>query len=223
MQIQWQRRNLFANYLYCKGSHVVFCLLFYNHPFPSKIRVVGAVGGGGDSPLPPSPILGRSVNPISTRMLIMPNTLLEVSRSRNKIVEPKLLSKIKRMNLFFYPDDSEILETWNQNSSFNYFRQDRKTNLSICFLEEVTAQQFCFEIYWPLRAPPDFHTFLRPCKWTQEHESSIWLYQVISFFLVCSWENRFPWEWWITFAAKLILYKRIFGTWQVQFLVNQTI
>jgi hypothetical protein len=26
-------------------------------------------------------------------------------------------------------------------------RQDRKTNLSICFLGEVTAQQFCFEIY----------------------------------------------------------------------------
>ena len=123
---------------------------------------------GGDSPLPPSPILGRSVNPISTRMLIMPNTLLEVSRSRNKIVEPKLLSKIKRMNLFFYPDDSEILETWNQNSSFNYFRQDRKTNLSICFLEEVTAQQFCFEIYWPLRAPRIFIPSYGPAN---EHES----------------------------------------------------
>ena len=144
MQIQWQRRNLFANYLYCKGSHVVFCLLFYNHPFPSKIRVVGAVGGGGDSPLPPSPILGRSVNPISTRMLIMPNTLLEVSRSRNKIVEPKLLSKIKRMNLFFYPDDSEILETWNQNSSFKYFRVVRveKQIRLFVFLEKLGLANF---------------------------------------------------------------------------------
>ena len=28
--------------------------------------------------------------------------------------------------------------------------QDRKTNLSICFLGEVTARQFCSEIYWPL-------------------------------------------------------------------------
>ena len=25
------------------------------------------------------------------------------------------------MNLFFYPDDSKILKTWNQNSSFKYF------------------------------------------------------------------------------------------------------
>ena len=48
------------------------------------------------------------------------------------------------MNLYFYPDDSKILETWNQNSSFKYFR------FSVCFLGEVTARQFCFEIYWPL-------------------------------------------------------------------------
>ena len=37
--------------------------------------------------------------------------LLKVSRSQNKIVEPKLLPKNERTNLFFYPDDSEILET----------------------------------------------------------------------------------------------------------------
>ena len=36
---------------------------------------------------------------------------LKVSRSRNKIVEPQLLPKNERTNLFFYPDDSEILET----------------------------------------------------------------------------------------------------------------
>ena len=29
--------------------------------------------------------------------------------------------------------------------------QDRKTNLFVCFLGEVLARQFCFEIYWPLR------------------------------------------------------------------------
>ena len=28
--------------------------------------------------------------------------------------------------------------------------QDRKTNLSLCFSWEVTTQQFCFYIYWPL-------------------------------------------------------------------------
>ena len=35
---------------------------------------------------------------------------------------------------------------------FQVFRshQDRKTNSSICCLGEVTAQQSCFEIYWPL-------------------------------------------------------------------------
>ena len=37
--------------------------------------------------------------------------VLKVSRSRNKIVEPQLLPKNERTNLFFYPDDSEILET----------------------------------------------------------------------------------------------------------------
>ena len=28
--------------------------------------------------------------------------------------------------------------------------QDRKTNSFVCFLGEFAAQQFCFEIYWPL-------------------------------------------------------------------------
>ena len=55
--------------------------------------------------------------------------------------------KNKRMNLFFYPDDSEILETWNPNSSIS---EDRKIDSFVCFLGEVSAQQFCFEIYWPL-------------------------------------------------------------------------
>ena len=61
-------------------------------------------------------------------------------------------SKNKRSNSFFYPDDLEILETWNQNSSVQYFRrrQDRKTNSLVLFLGEVTARQICFEIYWPL-------------------------------------------------------------------------
>ena len=78
---------------------------------------------------------------------------IKVSRSRNKIVELKLLLKNKRTNLFFYPDNSEILETWCQTKfKFQVFtsRQDRKTNSFVCFLGGVMAQQLCFEIYWPL-------------------------------------------------------------------------
>ena len=44
------------------------------------------------------------------------------------------------MNLFSYPDDLEILENWNRNSTFKYFRDVR--------IEKQTARQFCFEIYW---------------------------------------------------------------------------
>ena len=45
--------------------------------------------------------------------------------------------------------------TWNFKWKFKFqvfpSRQDRKKNRSfVCFLGEVTAQQFCFEIYWPL-------------------------------------------------------------------------
>ena len=57
------------------------------------------------------------------------------------------------MNLFFYLDDSEILETWNRNSSFKYFwviRIEKQICLFVCFLKEVMDRQFCFEIYWPL-------------------------------------------------------------------------
>ena len=43
---------------------------------------------------------------------------LQVSRSQKKIVEPQLLPKDKQTNLFYYPDDSEILETWISSSSF---------------------------------------------------------------------------------------------------------
>ena len=48
--------------------------------------------------------------------------------------------------MFFYPDDSEILETWTRNSSFKYFRVVR-------IEKQVKARQFCFEIYWPLAIP----------------------------------------------------------------------
>ena len=50
------------------------------------------------------------------------------------------------MNLFFYPDDSEIIVTWNQ-FKFQVFlsHQDRKTNSFVCFLGEVMARQFLFQ------------------------------------------------------------------------------
>ena len=56
------------------------------------------------------------------------------------------------MILFFYHDNSEILETWNRNSSFKYFWVVRieKQIRSFVFLGKVMAQQFCFEICWPL-------------------------------------------------------------------------
>ena len=55
------------------------------------------------------------------------------------------------MNLFFYSDDSEILEAWYRNSSFQIFpsRQDRKT-IHQCFWGQVRTGQFCFKVYLPL-------------------------------------------------------------------------
>ena len=74
--------------------------------------------------------------------------MLKVSRSRNKIVEPKLLPNR------------------NRNSSFKYFRVVRieKQIRSFVFWEKLRLDNFCFEIYWPLRSPPNFQTFLRPWK-----------------------------------------------------------
>ena len=80
------------------------------------------------------------------------HSVLKDSRSRNNIVELKLLPKNKQTNLLFYPDDWEIIETWISISSVKYFQVIRieKKNLFVCFLDDVTAQQFYFEIYWPL-------------------------------------------------------------------------
>ena len=61
---------------------------------------------------------------------------LKLCRSRNKN---------EQTNLFFYPDISEILETWNRNSSFKYFRVVRIEKKIVCsFLGEVTVRQFLF-------------------------------------------------------------------------------
>ena len=49
------------------------------------------------------------------------HSALKDSRSRNNIVELKLLPKNKQTNLFFYPDDWEILETWISISYFTMY------------------------------------------------------------------------------------------------------
>ena len=52
--------------------------------------------------------------------------------------------KNKRTNLFFYPDDLEILETWNRNSSFKYFRVIRieKQIRPFIFWEKLQLDNF---------------------------------------------------------------------------------
>ena len=61
---------------------------------------------------------------------------VKVSRSQNEIVRPKLLPKSEQTNLFFYPDSPDLL---NLKSKF-LDRQDRKTNLFVYFLGEVTGR-----------------------------------------------------------------------------------
>ena len=72
-----------------------------------------------------------------------------------KLLDCNFSKKRKDESLFL---SWRLGNTWNLNFDFKFqvFRshQDRKTNLSIWFLGEVTAWQFCFEIYWPL---PETH------------------------------------------------------------------
>ena len=46
------------------------------------------------------------------------------------------------MNLFFYPDDSKILETWKRNSSFKYFRVIRIEKQIRLF---VIGRSYCWQ------------------------------------------------------------------------------
>jgi len=63
--------------------------------------------------------------------------MLEFSRSQNKIV---FFPKNKCTNPFFYPDDSEILETWILISSL----QDRKTNSFVPFFGRIYGSTILF-------------------------------------------------------------------------------
>ena len=90
--------------------------------------------------------------------------MVKVRRSRNKIVEPKLLLENERTNLFFYPDDSEILETWNRNSSFKYFQVVR------------IEKQICLFVFWEKLRLDNFvpwSTDLYPAQ--QQQDYNIWL------------------------------------------------
>jgi hypothetical protein len=72
---------------------------------------------------------------LSVLTLLFLRSSLKVSRSGNKIVSQKR----NELNLFFYPDNLEILESWILISSFKYLRvvrpsQDRKSNSFVCFV-----------------------------------------------------------------------------------------
>ena len=69
---------------------------------------------------------------------------LKVSRSRKKIVKLWLLPKNELMNLFFYPDDLDILETWISISSFKYFRVIRREKQirSFVFWEKLRLDNY---------------------------------------------------------------------------------
>ena len=54
-------------------------------------------------------------------------------------------------------------------------RQDRKTNLSVCFLGEVMDQQFCFEIYWPLSSS---HFIVLTHSILLKMDSGVWYQEV---------------------------------------------
>ena len=47
---------------------------------------------------------GLTADEFNKRLFKKGAAILKVSRSRNKIVMPKLLPKKERMNLFFYPE-----------------------------------------------------------------------------------------------------------------------
>ena len=80
--------------------------------------------------------------------------LLKWVYQRSVDLKTKLLSrnfpKDKWKNLFLY----RLGNTWNLNFDFKFqvfpSHKDRKTNSLICFLGEVMARQFCFNIYLPL-------------------------------------------------------------------------
>ena len=59
------------------------------------------------------------------------------------------------MPSYFMLIDWEILESMNFDFKFQVFpsHQDRKKNRLVCFLGEVMAQQFYFDICWPLPKP----------------------------------------------------------------------
>ena len=105
--------------------------------------------------------------------------LLKVSRYRNKIFEPKLLPKNKRMIFFL---SWQLGNTWNLKlkSKFKFqvfpHHEDRKTNLFVCFFGRSYGLTMLF---W------DLLTF----RW--DFLSSLWLKkaEVTHFFRLCRWKS----------------------------------
>ena len=96
---------------------------------------------------------------------------------------------------------ASIWNEWARVYKFQVFPdgQERKTNLSVCFLREVMARQFCFEIYWPLedRAKSSklkkFVTISRIRFWRIDHcayifmtfASAEWTWRVLNILFFC--------------------------------------
>ena len=82
---------------------------------------------------------GRTLKKLHNR------TVAKVSRNRKQIFQLKLLPKTEP-SIFF---------------SILISGQERKTNLLVGFLEEVLAEKFAFEIYWPLELTFQNYRFCR--------------------------------------------------------------
>ena len=92
------------------------------------------------------------------------STWVKVSRSGNKSCRAETSPK-KQTNEFVFLS-WRLGNTWNLKSKFKFqvfpSHQDRKTNSFVCFLGLVIAQQFCFEIYWPLEKKMFCHLWIAP-------------------------------------------------------------
>ena len=81
-------------------------------------------------------------------------------------------------------------------------RQDRKTNLSVCFFGEVTAQQFCFQIYWSLDNPKKsvWRTYIQWLwlwTWTWWAVTNCWKIIPFLIMIIAVWRassKKWPWK-----------------------------
>ena len=82
-----------------------------------------------------------------------------------------------------------------------YLKLERKTNSFVRFLREVTARQFCFEIYWPLRYIIE--------RWDL-HDGGTNSTFIFGNCLFLVWKQlRFSWFYWKFCDSYNVLYQRI--------------